>query len=213
MARSVCIAVISGHRCGSSLVAGILQELGVFMGAELLGTTRSNEIGHFEDLEFQRLHKVMIGDWRDPDPMLGKCRKPYRTLIRKREKLPLWGLKDPRLCFTFPYLVDALLKRTDLRAIYVRRDPNSAAASMIARAARDSAKHTKVTAGQAKELALHYEQQAENILIEWDGDILIVDYEELVQAPWYWVLQIACFVGVELTADAIAMVKPELKHL
>lgn len=213
MVRSRCIAVVSGHRCGSSLVAGILQELGVNMGDRLLGGTPSNEFGHFEDLDFQTLHKRIIGDWRDPRPALGRRRKPYRELIRKRGALALWGLKDPRLCFTFAYLVKALKKRTDLRVVYVQRDTDKAAASMVARARRTGAEHLQVTPEQAAMLAELYEQQAENELIEWDGDVLIVPFDELVDAPRYWVERIARFVGVEPTADAVAMVRPELRHI
>ena len=63
---STAILVISGHRCGSSAVAGVLHKLGVCMGKALGRPIPTHPGGHFEDRAFQALHKQMVPDWRVP---------------------------------------------------------------------------------------------------------------------------------------------------
>ncbi|ABN70622.1 hypothetical protein Smar_1536 [Staphylothermus marinus F1] len=44
------VVVLGMHRSDTSMIAGILNILGVYMGERLLGASWSNPLGHFEDL-------------------------------------------------------------------------------------------------------------------------------------------------------------------
>ena len=213
MARSTCIAVLSGGRSGSSCVAGVLYTLGIYMGAELIGRSPSNRMAHFEDLEFVDLHRQMVGDWRHAKLSVSGPGSAYRQLVRRREQRQLWGLKDPRLCFTFRFLTDTLSDDTTLKAIRVWRDPNVSAASMVARAKREPhVEHLQVTLPQAKRIARAYHAALEESLNGWEGPLLAVDYNELVDDPPAGIEAIAHFCGIPSNARAVAFVKPGLRH-
>src|SRR5215469_670527 len=89
---STAIIVLGGHRSGTSCAAGILHHLGVPVGEKLLGANTGNPAGHFEDVEFLRLHKRILGEdsdvaaWRHPTPEFNAYRDEYRALIDRRNR-------------------------------------------------------------------------------------------------------------------------------
>jgi hypothetical protein len=102
--RSVIVAGM--HRCGTSLMAGLLRQGGVDMGARLLGGGRGNPRGHFEDLEIlefhQRVFKVrgVTPLTVPPGPSMAftaEERAEASALVARRSRSPLWGFKDPRV--------------------------------------------------------------------------------------------------------------------
>jgi len=133
------ILVMGLHRGGTSAVAGVLHELGVFMGDDLLPPSKHNPKGYFEDRKFMEMHDRLIGDWKDPYlDMSDGLPDEYAALIEKHsEGHEFWGIKDPRLVFAMPAFVEAWdrLGRDleDLRLIKVFRDPWAAAESLIER--------------------------------------------------------------------------------
>ena len=123
-----CYAIVGPHRSGTSAVAGVLYHLGLFLGDDLLGPGKGNVKGHFEDREFLALHDKIIGDWENPRVDFEPYREAYTALIRKREaEHQVWGLKDPRLCFVFPYFKEIA---RDVKAIFVYRNPDLCSACL-----------------------------------------------------------------------------------
>lgn len=106
-----CVVVLGFYRSGSSAVAGLLHHLGVHMGDRFDEPNEFNPHGYWEDLAFKDLHKAMMDG--------ENVENEYIELIRRREELPLWGVKDPRLCLLLPNLVDNL--KTDVRIIHTIR--------------------------------------------------------------------------------------------
>lgn len=210
MANSVCIAVLGGHRCGTSAVAGALHYLGVFMGSRFIGPTPYNERGHFEDVAFVALHKRVVGGWKRPCPDFEPVRDSYIKLIRSREKqYELWGLKDPRLLYVFPYFLRSV--KAEVRVVNVYRNLEASANSMANRHKKGSS--LNVTYKQALSIARQY-RDAHWIAMHYcfDGPRLDVQYEELVHDPAGQVKRIAEFVGVNWSQKAIDFVSPGLKH-
>jgi len=97
------ILVVGPHRSGTSVVASMLEALGVDFNRPPEGwpVLDSNAAGqHGEDQEFVRLLSDAMGNWRFPSPFTWRenaCAQ-LRTLIAERETKPLWGLKTPQLC-------------------------------------------------------------------------------------------------------------------
>ena len=64
------IVILGMHKSGTSMVAGVLEKLGVNMGKELLGPHWSNPLGHFENVKFvnldERILKEAKGSWNNP---------------------------------------------------------------------------------------------------------------------------------------------------
>ena len=204
-----CIAVLSGHRCGSSAVAGVLHKLGVPMGKHLVGKSAANPGGHFEDQEFVGLHKRMVRDWRKPLADLDCCRDEYLALVRRRERLPLWGLKDPRLAFCLPLL--QAFYRGELRIVRMCRSTTAAAYSLEARS-RESGNSELNVYRRGLEIAMHYELAIVGLMADWHGPALFVQYNRLVNYPRQTVEMIAEFAGVEPNEEAVNFINPKLRH-
>ena len=131
--------IITGmHRSGTSLVASLLQRLGVDIGENLLGPGEGNPRGHFEDLDFVRFHE----DWlhRCGQRMLlqnefrprvsSEERDRARRLITSRQGQGLWGFKDPRTSLFLPFWNELL---PDARFLLVFRHPIDVVLSLLRR--------------------------------------------------------------------------------
>jgi hypothetical protein len=99
--------IIAGmHRSGTSLTTSILQQAGVFIGDQLLGTAVSNPKGHFEDRDFLMLHIdalvaqglssegwVTAGQLAVPEQLWSRAQE---LCDRRQQAHALWGWKEPR---------------------------------------------------------------------------------------------------------------------
>ncbi len=86
------IIIVGPPRSGSSSVAEIVQNLGVFIGDEFVELTY-NPKGTFEDKEFFNITLRYTSGWINLD----KFKKNINAVIQKRKDLgKMWGWKDPR---------------------------------------------------------------------------------------------------------------------
>jgi hypothetical protein len=106
------------HRSGTSVIAGVVETLGVFMGSRKLGKSKANPLGHFEDLDFLYLNESILKSigcsWdRPPTEELvlkleGKFERIPKLIEKRNSKHEIWGWKDPRtsvlIDLYFPYL-------------------------------------------------------------------------------------------------------------
>jgi hypothetical protein len=182
------------------------------MGDKLIGKNRDNQKGHYEDVEFVALNKAAVGDWRRPLADFDPVRKAYKQLIEKREKdHKLWGMKDPRLCFTLPHVLP--LFKSKARIIYVMRPIKASAQSMVKRGSHPKSKEPiKVKNAQAVKIARAYRDAAEIALRLYDGPVLRMAYDDLIDNPKKQVGLIADFVGLPVNDKALEFVDPALRH-
>lgn len=212
---SKCVIVVGGHRTGTSAVAGVLHKLGCNMGPKLLGANKYNMRGHYEDIAFLRLNKKVVGDWRRPRPrMTPRLKVGYRLLIEQRCKRKLWGIKDPRLCFTLPLFWDLFKGRSKVAIIFVTRGHEASAKSMARRKSQnaDTNRMIRIDYARAFELAKRYAAAQQRIYDSFEGPYITVSYERLCKKPKQVVEQIAAFVGVPVTVKALKFVEPKLRH-
>jgi len=102
------VIVLGPHRSGTSLVAGILNTLGVSMGEHFRTGDEFNPTGYWEDEDFKALNKSILkmagGTWHEPPAMHDVydagllLESEIFALLRKRAHL--FGWKDPRQCLT-----------------------------------------------------------------------------------------------------------------
>ncbi|MCS1351935.1 sulfotransferase family protein [Mechercharimyces sp. CAU 1602] len=103
--RAICI--LGTGRSGTSLMAHLLCNLGVYWGINLLPADRNNEGGYWEDREIIGMHRSIRQRYGSPLPFLhpewvqtpyGKEIKEKITAYIKSDFIqhPLWGWKDPR---------------------------------------------------------------------------------------------------------------------
>ncbi|HEU5116038.1 MAG TPA: hypothetical protein VFT74_05110 [Isosphaeraceae bacterium] len=212
------IIVLGGHRSGTSCVAGIIHRLGVPLGEHLLGPGVGNPVGHFEDLEFYHLHRLILGEnrdpkaWRYPRPNLDAFRGPYKALVDLRNQThPRWAVKDPRLCFTLPLLLES--HPGEVRTVRVHRDPRKSAQSLAAREGDLSLQDAEAIAWSYHRAA----QEAAELAIA-RGPALHLHFDYVIGNPRQAVEELARFLLVppsemnDRVQSAVKSINPSLNH-
>ena len=130
-ARDQGVLVLGGmHRSGTSLLASLFEGAGVWVGTRLLGSGTGNDVGHFEDLDFQEFHqRALVGNGlsaegftadalpRVPEPLHAEA---LRIVDDRRRQGGVWGWKDPRTVLFLDFWAERL---PDARYVFVFRRP------------------------------------------------------------------------------------------
>lgn len=134
------LAIIGMHRSGTSMVAQWLAKSGLDMGSELMGSDIGNVRGHYEDMDFVRVHSEIMTDW-GMDAMAVESLPSHRVisvsqsahlvdLIASKDGDHEWGWKDPRTCL----FLDQYAKAPhDVDFLVVYRDPALVVDSLVRR--------------------------------------------------------------------------------
>jgi len=101
------------HRSGTSMVTGLLQKCGLYLGNNLKPPRKDNPRGFFEDLEFLAINKEIFrlnsnggGGGHKPPKEIKVL--PDKLITQMKQFIDKWpedkivGWKDPRTCFTLP---------------------------------------------------------------------------------------------------------------
>jgi len=217
---STCVLVLGVPRSGTSCVAGVLHQLGCDMGAgHFQPTDKFNPKGYFEDLRWRYANQRITGKGYSLRAAnvahIGTVqKKTYRALARKRKDTPLWGIKDPWLCFLGQFIWPILLQEGfKVQIVVTQRERKASIASVQ--------KHLQTTyKGRYKYDAKHiidtWQAGLDRQLLAWEGPSYTVQYEHLVAKPLPEIRSLASFVfGSEFrnSFDAVARwVSGDLKH-
>lgn len=133
------VLIIGGmHRSGTSLVASILQNLGLNIGNKLVEVDQRNPRGFFEDAEFYEFHQQALRS-RHKTPYLKETfifeptpaeKVRAQALIDQRSHQERWGWKDPRTCLFLDFW-DELIPNAQY--LFVYRHPLDVLLSFIRR--------------------------------------------------------------------------------
>ncbi|MBS1533409.1 MAG: sulfotransferase [Bacteroidetes bacterium] len=135
------VLIVTGmHRSGTSLITNWLSHCGLQVGECLVGANESNKEGHYEDVEFLRIHEEILSS--NGYPATGLIyHKPIQISEYQLEKLKAvlevkkrhfdqWGWKEPRTCLfldTYRYLIP------DAKYLVIVRDHASVVNSLLKR--------------------------------------------------------------------------------
>lgn len=196
------ILVLGMHRSGTSAVTRVLNLLGVALGDRLLPKAADNESGFWEHGGIVEVHDALLHalgrSWHDlrplPDGWLhSDAAQAAKTKLAELIEsdfagVPLWAVKDPRLCRLLP-LWRELLGELGIEpcALGVLRHPDE-----VARSLRD---RDGFQLEQGRLLWLEHVADAERDSREWDR--CIVAYDDLL-SDWRPVMD---RVGAELSID------------
>lgn len=194
------VIVLGQHRGGTSLVAGMLDALGVRMGPpgagpEWVGRHWSNPTGHFENPEFVALDIRLLDHdgvgiherpaWHQVPARAERLRAEIVETVRRNQS-GLWGWKDPWTVLTleqFLPLVD------DPRLVVVDRDPGAVADSLYRRDGTGREESRRVSALWAARIDSLLGQYSE-------VPRLRLSYEATVRDPQATARQLAAFLGI-----------------
>ncbi len=150
--KQTAIFILGMHRSGTSLLASLVEVLGIDVGDELYPPDVNNPRGYFEDracvdIQERILHTLglpwheekgmlPLPDywWRQPAilPLIGELDAWLQTRIRSGQ--PIWALKDPRTTRFLP-MWNELLGRNGIRlnCVLAVREPEAVVASEVKR--------------------------------------------------------------------------------
>lgn len=191
--QQLCVIVLGCYRSGTSAVAGVLHNLGVYMGGQFDQPNENNQYGFWEDIEFKKFHDDMFhGKLEDLND--------YISLIRNREeKNIIWGIKDPYLCTFLPTFSKHV--KIAKKLIICRRSAEDISKSM-----------NKAITGQEDSerflpLAEHYLEELDRSANSYTGPVLEIWYDNLISDPEKCVKNIADFVGLPVNDEAVSHIK------
>ncbi len=216
MSEPTIVCVLGMHRSGTSLVARVLNVLGVDLGPEehLMRPSAANPAGHWESRPIKDINDEILerlgGSWGEPprfapgwerSPELAESRRQARDLIKAdfsgRE---LWGFKDPRTCLTAPFWQRIV---GPMRYVICLRNPLDVAASARAR------KEDTLPFEQGVELWLTYVRAA--LAASAGHPRHLVFYEDLMTDPEPVIRELAHFIGRDLGDAAEAEARAAIK--
>lgn len=140
------VLVIAGmHRSGTSLITQWLRKCGLPVGDDLMGEGIANLEGHFEDLDFVRLHEELLREINTddsglelealPDWSAQQKQKINELIIKKNSLYTMWGFKDPRTCVFLEAYREVV---PDAHYLVIVRDFKAVVSSLLSRMHREA---------------------------------------------------------------------------
>ncbi|MEO3402992.1 sulfotransferase [Mucilaginibacter sp. CAU 1740] len=150
--------IIAGmHRSGTSLITQWLERCGMQVGERLCGASESNIDGHFEDVEFLKLHEEILNcnslattglvDNKHIEVPLYQLEKLKAVIGIKQQLFEQWAWKDPRTCLFLDTYTELL---PDAKYLVITRNYQSVVSSLLRR---------EFAFGEKKYLARNYVQR------------------------------------------------------
>jgi hypothetical protein len=218
------VIVLGAGRSGTSIVAGILQRIGVNMGNIELEPDGYKH-GNFEDIDIRRLNETMLDvagfSWYKPPfsphdfktlvVRIDKHNLVLRAAIlfnkhsTESEKTGIWGWKDPRTILLLRHYIDLI---ENPYFIVVFRNQVANAQSMIA---RDGG-----SLEEALQLALHYNTLIVDYLMFSSYPRLYCTFESFFKESSKQLNRIIDFLGIKVGKEArgwaLSLIDPFERH-
>jgi hypothetical protein len=199
------VSILGMHRSGTSMVALLLAECGLYLGLErdLMPPAPDNPAGFGENVRFVELNERLLaalgGTWDSvPDfgpgwlesPGVTSLRAPAERLIQSFAGFEPWGWKDPRSSLTFPFW-ERIAGR--LEVVVCIRDPLEVALSLQRR--------NGVSLDFGLALWLEYN---ERIVATTSADSRIVShYDAFFRAPRRELERVAAFIDLPVDGETL----------
>lgn len=207
------IVVLGMHRSGTSALAGLQQQMGVWMGDDLSPGDDWNAKGYFEDRALvafnERLLAVLGRRWDSLSPVApaalaalaarpGLADEACALLERQFGRHQVIAIKDPRLCHLLPFWQDVFARcGLDERYVVAVRAPEAVCRSLWRRDGFGWSRSAWLWVGHMM-AALHAVQQRSFTLIDFDD--LLNDAPAVARR-----MSDFCRLGVLSTADETAV--------
>lgn len=135
------VLIIAGMgRSGTSVITQWINKCGLPVGDELLGAAIGNIEGHFEDMDFLKLHEeILVANKLSSTGLIAAetlkisayQKNQLKNLVTAKNKLyPQWGWKEPRTCL-FLNVYKELIPQA--KYLIIIRDYKAVTASLLRR--------------------------------------------------------------------------------
>ena len=140
MSHPHALLIVGMHRSGTSYLGSLFSAAGVHLGDRLLGQSRGNQKGHFEDHDFLSFHERCLhsqGLGTEGYATAERTAVPerlrqdaLRLIASRRERGTLWGWKDPRTTLFLDFWEGVL---PEAKFVFVFRRPWEVVESLFRR--------------------------------------------------------------------------------
>lgn len=146
--NSTAILVAGMHRSGTSALTGALKVLGISLGEHLLAPGEDNPKGYWEHQGAVEIHERLLvalerrwddvrplpAGWLTSDAAQRALAEISEMISREFAGVPVWAVKDPRICRFLPLWIEAL-RTQGIRPVvlFAARRSSEVAASITAR--------------------------------------------------------------------------------
>lgn len=219
------LIILGMHRSGTSLLTGLLSQVGVAMGRRLYAPQKGvNEKGFWEHEDIVDTHDELLlhlsSQWDDLLPLDKEWWKadvvqPFADrligLVRRDfSSAPVWALKDPRMCRLLPLWLHIFAsQQINPKFICMNRNPFEVVASLQK---RDGFSREKA-------LVLWLSHSLSSELYSRGQPRVFIDFDQVVQNPAAALLKIEREAGVvfpvsvnEASKKIDEFVSPDLRH-
>jgi hypothetical protein len=134
------LLIVGMHRSGTSYLGSLFSAAGVHLGDQLLGRSRGNQKGHFEDHDFLSFHERCLhahGLGTEGYATTERTAVPerlrqdaLRLIASRRERGTVWGWKDPRTTLFLDFWEGVL---PEAKFVFVFRRPWEVVESLFRR--------------------------------------------------------------------------------
>ncbi|MFQ5493119.1 MAG: sulfotransferase family protein [Candidatus Dojkabacteria bacterium] len=217
------VYVVGMHRSGTSMLANMLHELGVYFGEreDLYEANAGNVFGHFENkgaikLDY-KIFRMYGGTWIKPPKLRKDWHKMKKIEYQRNDaqtflmdlsrKHDLVGLKIPNLSYTYPFWKYAAdLLKLESKPILIYRNPLEVAGSLSKRN------------NMGTRLALKYWEMYNASALETlqGSGYLLLRYEDIVNDPQPALAKIINYLNLKLSDKELLRAKlavfPEVRH-
>lgn len=147
MYKRTCIIVLGMHRSGTSALAGMLYNLGIPMGKELLEPAPDNPKGFYENKRITAFNdQILLSEigtrWDDVLPFSlekisknNSLKEKALTILEEDYKNEfIFGIKDPRMCILLPFWQEIIKTlEVEIKILFLYRNPLEVAYSLFHR--------------------------------------------------------------------------------
>lgn len=199
------ILVTGTGRSGTSMMGGVLDALGVWMGDELIRPDANNRLGYFEDARVVGLVKQLLNDRQTPMEVVKECAGHLRDRAEEaaRRQVP-WGVKHPGFCS--PCRGVAVL---DLLYPYWPQPPRIV---VMRRKMLDVTQSYRRAYGHDGSALMRQREELAGRIAEKYG-ALVLDYDDVLARPRDYVIQVGDWCRLWPTSEqldeAVGRVRPE----
>jgi len=166
-----CLIILGMHRSGTSCLAGILGQAGLYLG-NVSAKNPHNLKGNRENPGIMKLHNDLLeynnGGWDNPPDSVSwpeHLKKERDRIISEYKNAPIWGFKDPRTLLTLSGWLEVL---PDVFLIATFRHPMAVVKSLRKRNRKLSVEKCLSLYEIYNEKLLHYYKEYHFPVISFD---------------------------------------------
>ena len=192
--------VVTTGRSGSSLLAGMLDKLGVFMGDPLVPADRNNPSGHWEDQTFKHLNLGVIRGEIPPSKLKSDASRLGAQRSQNRNR---WGFKVPSTANVLQHYLDVF---PQARFVWVRRPRGDVIQSMQESYGWDAGQAAQINDNRLESIQEHLGSGGLR------SRTLEVDFSQIQANPDAVILQLKDFLDLSPSTEQAQTAKDMVVH-